>query len=30
MVETRHRLKRGARIDVELSYAPIDMSGRPS
>ena len=30
LVETRHRLKSGARIDVELSYAPIDMNGRPS
>jgi PAS domain S-box-containing protein len=30
LVEARHRLKSGARIDVELSYAPIDMDGRPS
>jgi PAS domain S-box-containing protein len=29
-VETRHRLKSGACIDVELSHAPIDMDGRPT
>jgi PAS domain S-box-containing protein len=28
--ETRHRLKSGASIDVELSYVPIDMDGRPT
>ncbi|HME40813.1 MAG TPA: PAS domain S-box protein [Steroidobacteraceae bacterium] len=29
-VETRHRRKSGAVIDVELWYAPIDMKGRPT
>jgi PAS domain S-box-containing protein len=29
-VETRHRLKSGAFIEVELSFAPIDMDGRPT
>jgi hypothetical protein len=29
-LETRHRLKSGALIDVELSYAPVDMNGRPA
>lgn len=29
-VETRHRLKDGAWIDVELSYAPIEMEDRPT
>jgi PAS domain S-box-containing protein len=27
-IETRHRLKSGAWVDVELSHAPIDMDGR--
>jgi len=30
LIETRHRLKNGAVIDVELSFAPIDMDGRPT
>ena len=30
LVETRHRLKSGAVVEVELSYAPIDMDGRPT
>jgi PAS domain S-box-containing protein len=30
LVETRHRLKSGAVIDVNLSFAPIDMDGRPT
>ncbi len=30
LVETRHCLKDGALIDVELSHAPIDMDGRPT
>jgi PAS domain S-box-containing protein len=29
-LETRHRLKSGALIDVELWYAPIEMEGRPA
>jgi PAS domain S-box-containing protein len=29
-IETRHRLKSGAVVVVELSYAPIDMDGRPT
>ncbi|MGO9931456.1 MAG: PAS domain S-box protein [Steroidobacteraceae bacterium] len=29
-IETRHRVKSGERIDVELSFAPIDMDGRPT
>jgi PAS domain S-box-containing protein len=29
-IETRHRLKSRALIDVELSFAPIDMEGRPT
>jgi hypothetical protein len=29
-VETRHRLKDGSVIDVELSHAPIEMDGRPT
>jgi PAS domain S-box-containing protein len=29
-VETRHRLKSGAVVEVELSHAPIDMDGRPT
>jgi len=29
-IETRHRLKSGALIEVELSYAPIYMDGRPT
>jgi PAS domain S-box-containing protein len=29
-IETRHRLKSRAVIDVELSFAPIDMDGRPT
>jgi PAS domain S-box-containing protein len=29
-LETRHRLKNGTLIDVELSYAPIDMDDRPT
>jgi len=29
-IEARHRLKSRAVIDVELSYAPIDMGGRPT
>lgn len=29
-VATRHRLKDGALIDVELSYAPIDLGDRPT
>jgi PAS domain S-box-containing protein len=29
-IETRHRLKNRAVIDVELSFAPIDMDGRPT
>jgi len=29
-IETRHRLKSHAVIEVELSYAPIDMDGRPA
>ncbi len=29
-LETRHRLRSGASIDVELSIAPIDMDGRPT
>jgi PAS domain S-box-containing protein len=28
--ETRHRLKSGASIDVELSFAPLDIDGRPA
>jgi PAS domain S-box-containing protein len=30
LVETRHRLKNGVIIDVNLSFAPIDMDGRPT
>ena len=30
LVETRHRLKSGVVIDVNLSSAPIDMDGRPT
>ncbi len=30
VVETRHRLKDGTVIDVELSHAPIEMDGRPT
>jgi PAS domain S-box-containing protein len=30
LIETRHCLKDGALIDVELSHAPIDMDGRPT
>jgi len=30
LLETRHRLKDGALIDVEMSHAPIDMNGRPT
>jgi PAS domain S-box-containing protein len=30
VIETRHRLKDGALIDVELSHASIDMNGRPT
>jgi PAS domain S-box-containing protein len=30
LAETRHRLKSGAVIDVELAYAPLDMDGRPT
>jgi PAS domain S-box-containing protein len=30
LIETRHRLKSRAVIDVELSFAPIDMDGRPT
>ncbi len=30
VVETRHRLKNGTVIDVELSHAPIEMDGRPT
>jgi PAS domain S-box-containing protein len=30
LIETRHRLKDGALIDVELSHAPIDMDDRPT
>ncbi len=29
-IETRHRVKSGERIDVELSFAPIDMDGLPT
>ena len=30
LIETRHRLRDGALIDVELSHASIDMNGRPT
>jgi len=30
LVETRHRLKSGSWIDVEVSYSPIEMDGRPT
>ena len=30
LLETRHRLKDGTVIDVELSHAPIEMDGRPT
>ena len=30
LVETRHRVKSGAIIDVNLSFTPIDMDGRPT
>jgi PAS domain S-box-containing protein len=30
LIETRHRVKDGTLIDVELSHALIDMSGRPT
>jgi PAS domain S-box-containing protein len=30
LIETRHRLKSRAVIDVELSFAPITMDGRPT
>jgi PAS domain S-box-containing protein len=30
LVETRHRLKNGALIDVELSHAPIEANGWPA
>ena len=30
LIETRHRVKDGTVIDVELSHAPIEMDGRPT
>jgi PAS domain S-box-containing protein len=30
LLETRHRLKDGTVIDIELSHAPIEMDGRPT